>query len=501
MPNPPIHKAGAMAPTESQQTPRVLSLLSASTEIVYRLGCGHLLVGRSHGCDDPPLAGALPIATAPKMDPNASSREIDEAVRVQVEEGGPVYHIYNSVVATCKPSVILTQEMCRICAVTQADVEAACTALPASTRIVTIKPETLDDVLGDVRTIAGALGVEARGARLISHLRGRIDLVAETTKALAAASGRPKVVHLEWLAPLMGSGYWIAELVAAAGGDMLHGSIGSHSQVIPSFSSLQDADVILLAACGFSIERTHAELNSEALRDSFLKSDAWCALPAVKAGRVYVADGNKYFNRSSCGVAEAAEILAELCWEHELCGLWGHHGQRWVRLGELEAFCTRVDAAPPKKRVVVHREESTACPPKVAKSSGAAATAAAKSSAAELHVCAQMDAMRASDYELAFSLNSSGNQKRLGTAETFASVVKGNISFAALAASTADLCTVSDASTCATIACEGATKDVRVMVPSSIPDEAPLNFGFQLSSEKGTNGEWGWKTDGVKICC
>ena len=103
---------------------RVLSLLSASTEIVYRLGCGHLLVGRSHGCDDPPLATTLPVATAPQIDPNAPSAQIDEAVRAQSVAGGPVYHIHADLVKRLRPDVVITQEQCRICAVTPEDVSA-----------------------------------------------------------------------------------------------------------------------------------------------------------------------------------------------------------------------------------------------------------------------------------------------------------------------------------------------------------------------------------------
>ena len=122
---------------------RVLSLLSASTEIVYRLGCGHLLVGRSHGCDDPPLATTLPVATAPQIDPNAPSAQIDEAVRAQSVAGGPVYHIHADLVKRLRPDVVITQEQCRICAVTPEDVSAACALSPVTVKLVTIKPVTL----------------------------------------------------------------------------------------------------------------------------------------------------------------------------------------------------------------------------------------------------------------------------------------------------------------------------------------------------------------------
>ena len=151
--------------------PRVLSLLSAATEIVSRLGCAHLLVGRSHGCDDPPLAASLPVATAPRVDPNAASAALDAQVRVQASAGGPIYHINNELVAAAAPTVIITQEQCRICAVTPEDVGKACESLPPSARLLTIMPVTLEDVLGDVMTISTALGVEGRGRRLVEYIR------------------------------------------------------------------------------------------------------------------------------------------------------------------------------------------------------------------------------------------------------------------------------------------------------------------------------------------
>jgi len=186
---------GARPPAPAPSNLRVLSLLSASTEIVCRLGCAHLLVGRSHGCDDPPLATALPVVTAPRVDPNAPSLQLDEAVRAQAAAGGPIYQIRSALVRSLRPDVIITQEQCRICAVTPEDVDAACVALP-STALVSIMPVTLDDVLGDVVTIAAALGAPERGRRLVAHMRARLGAIAPLVPAGAPA---PRVAHLEWL--------------------------------------------------------------------------------------------------------------------------------------------------------------------------------------------------------------------------------------------------------------------------------------------------------------
>ena len=205
----------------SVDQPRVLSLLSAATEIVCRLGCSHLLVGRSHGCDDPPLVSTLPVATAPRVDPNAPSSDLDAQVRVQSASGGPIYQINNALVTSAKPTHIITQEQCRICAVTPDDLNAACQNLPPTAQLITIMPVCLDDVLGDVTTIANALGVPERGKRLVAHIKSQLATIQRTTLGLLGENPKPTIAHVEWLAPLMGSGYWIAECVDFAGGTMV----------------------------------------------------------------------------------------------------------------------------------------------------------------------------------------------------------------------------------------------------------------------------------------
>ena len=456
--------------------PRVLSLLSASTEIVHRLGCAHLLVGRSHGCDDPPLATALPIATAPHVDPNASSLDLDKAVRAQAATGGPIYHIESELVRGLRPDVIITQEQCRICAVTPEDLTTVCEKLP-STTLVTIMPTTLDDVFNDISTIARALGVPARGERLVQYSRARLASLS----ALAPPGGEapPRVAHLEWLAPLMGSGYWIAECVEAANCLMVHGVRGGHSATLEGLSLLSDADVIVIAPCGFSIERTHSELAK------LLESDEWKALPAVRNGRVGVADGNLYFNRSSVGVLETAEIVAEIA-HREMRGLFGHHGRRWVSLSELEAFCGREGATPPLKRVALAppleaEGARMAKAPKLAPGSGDGSVATPSE-----HVRIQVDRLRAADWSGAFALNSAANCKRLGDAKKFETVVGQNASFAALA---------NPENACEFL--EHQYKDgVYSIVVRMETADGPTGFVFDVCETKA-----GYATDGVRVEC
>ena len=460
--------------------PRVLSLLSASTEIVHRLGCAHLLVGRSHGCDDPPMAAVLPVATAPKVDPNAGSREIDEAVRAQSATGGAIYLINGELVKRVRPDVIITQEQCRICAVTPEDVAIACDELPAETTLVTIKPMTLDDVYGDVLTIAAALGVPNRGARLVRWMKDRLSSLRSLAAEATLAPAPPRVVHVEWLAPLMGSGYWIAECVEAAGCRMLHGHRGGHSRTLAGGAGeLECAEVLVIAPCGFSIERTRAELVGSGLLDS----DAWSALPAVRAGRVGVADGNLYFNRSSCGVVETAEIVAEIA-HGGLRGLFGHHGRRWVRLEELEAFCAREGAPGPTKRVVL-AGEIRRCAPSATPVVAPRSLRGGARDDGEAHVRLQIELLRAGDFGGAFALNSMGNMARLGDAAEFESVVRSNPSFSALA----------DASNSFEFV-ENVGEGTSVCVSVRTPQGGAIDFVYDLSVT-----DEGVATDGVRIRC
>jgi iron complex transport system substrate-binding protein len=453
--------------------PRVLSLLSASTEIVHRLGASHLLVGRSHGCDDPPLATALPIATAPRVDPNAPSAEIDALVRAQAVAGGPIYRIHSPMVKDLRPDIIITQEQCRICAVTPDDVRAACAGLPPA-KMVVIKPVTLEDVFGDVRAIATAIGMPERGERLVEHMRQRMDYVALQTKSVTSRAIAPKVAHVEWLAPVMGSGYWIAECVQRAGCTMIHGEAGGHSPVLPSFSALSDAELLIVAPCGFSIERTRLELAA------VLNKPEWLVLPAVKAGRVFIADGNKYFNRSSCGVVETSEMTAEMAWT-ELVGLWGHHGKNWVRLSELNAFCNRVDASPPTKRVDV-AEDPELSPDSERTGLGNVGEGAA------LHVERQVEHLRAGKFLDAFNMNSTDNRDRIGGVETFESLVKSNSSFAALTDS-ANKCQYVDRGL-AGVVC---TVEARLQTAM----DGVITLAFDVTSSP----EGAYETEGVRIVC
>jgi len=288
----------------------------------------------------------------------------------------------------------------------------------------------------------------------------------------------------------MGSGYWIAECVQAAGCSMVHGTKGGHSRVIERASMLADADLILLAPCGFSLERTRAELSSLQL----LQSDEWRALPAVRSGAVAVADGNLYFNRSSCGVVEAAEIVAEAA-HPELRGLFGHHGRHWVSLSELDAFCDRDGAASPTKPVAL---ASGVAATAVENGGGAAKLRGTDTATPSAHVDAQLKALSDGDFASAFALNSAANRTRLSGAANFEAIVKGSPSFSVLLHSSTVCvvqCEAGEGSAAAAAVRVQATAAADTAAAANIADE--VRFVFDLSR----SGAGRWETDGVRIEC
>ena len=425
---------------------KVLSLLSASTEIVCRLGCYDLLVGRSHGCDDPELVSILPITTAPYLDPNASSLDIDKMVRVQLDNGGPVYHIYNESIIKLKPDIIITQEQCRICAVTQEDVENACNLSSSNINIITIKPLIMDDIFNDILTIAKALNVQNRGDNLIKLLKRQINHVTELCTSLKPNNNnniriKPKVLHIEWLEPLMGSGYWITECVEACQCEMLMGEKGGHSPIlgygIKSIELLSNInpDHIIIAPCGFSIERTYVEMQN---LNQIFNSNEWLNLNAVKNDHIYIADGNKYFNRSSCGISITTEIIAEMIYP-TLNGLFGHHGNKWVKFNELELYCKRDNSNPIYKNITIASSKSSSSsnynnnipnPPPLNNNNNNNNNSSSNEPCQ--HVMEQLTAMINGNYDIAWSLNSQQNQKRLGTSDDFKNIIISHPSFSCL---------------------------------------------------------------------
>jgi iron complex transport system substrate-binding protein len=301
---------------------RIVSLLPSATEIVAALGCAGRLVGRSHECDFPPEVVRLPALTASKLDGEGTSYAIDQRLKSIVQEGLAVYRVDGEKLRALAPDVIVTQDQCEVCAVSLKDVEAAvCAWTDRAARIVSLSPASLADVWADMRRVAEALGVAGRGAALVQRLETRVAAIAARA---AAAPDRPRIACIEWIEPLMAAGNWMPEMVGLAGGVNLFGEAGRHSPWL-DWDALRagDPDVILIAPCGFDVARSRRDLPAlEAL-------PGWGALPAVRARRVYIADGNQYFNRPGPRLVESLEILAEIL--HPTQCRHGHEGTGWVR--------------------------------------------------------------------------------------------------------------------------------------------------------------------------
>lgn len=308
--------------TPHASIPRIVSLIPSATEIVAGLGFEARLVGRSHECDYPPAVRRLPALTAPKFDPDGTSYEIDARVKAILSEGLAVYRVDAERLRALRPDVIVTQSQCDVCAAGLADVEAAVRDwVDARTRIVALEPRALADVWRDIERVAEALAVPEQGRALTAALQDRMAAISAAARADGA---RPTVACIEWLDPLMAAGNWMPELVELAGGSNCFGVAGEHSPWLePDALVAADPDVIVVLPCGYDIARTRVELPALAAQPW------WAALRAVRAGRVYLADGNQYFNRSGPRLVESLAILAEIL--HPATCAPRHEGDGWQR--------------------------------------------------------------------------------------------------------------------------------------------------------------------------
>lgn len=302
---------------------RIVSLLPSLTETACALGLRERLVGRSHECDYPPGVEALPALTAPRRPLEGTSGEIDARVRELVRRGLSIYEVDAEALRGLAPDLVLTQDQCAVCAASLADVEAALAAWTGGApRVLSVAPWTLREVWASLRTVAEAAGVPERGAALAAALTERVVNLGERASALGR---RPRLACLEWLDPLMDAGHWMPELVAIAGGRAALGASGARSRTLTLEAlAAADPELLLIAPCGFDLPRTRREL------PALLAQPGFAALGAVRAGRVYAADGNAFFNRPGPRLVESLEILAEIL--HPGAFDFGHEGRAFERV-------------------------------------------------------------------------------------------------------------------------------------------------------------------------
>ena len=267
---------------------RIVSLLPSATEIICDLGLRDSLVGRSEECNWPPDVATLPIVSIARVDsPRLDGRAIDEAVRNAVGSGEQLYVIDEEVLRALRPDVIVTQDLCRVCAVSSNDV------CDVGARVVSLDPRTIEEVAESVRTLARALDVAERGDAVASRMLERVAAVRDATRNLP----RVRTFFAEWLDPPFASGHWIPEMVAAAGGDDVLGRPGEPSRSV-TWDQVRDArpDVVVLGPCGFDVPR--AEREAAAVRHEF--DPAW---------RTVAVNADRFFARPAPSIADGVEQL------------------------------------------------------------------------------------------------------------------------------------------------------------------------------------------------
>jgi len=292
---------------------RIVSLLPSATEIACALGLDSELVGISHSCDAPALA-ELPRVTRTAIPPAAPSRTIDSAVRAARERGGSLYEVEPELLRALEPDLVLTQDLCDVCALGEAEVKTALRAACLAPAVLTLGPRTVAETWDSIRAVAGAAGRADEADSLIAGLEARVASASARTGAIRR---RPRVVFLEWIDPPIVGGHWNPELVELAGGLDVLGIAGAPSRTVSWGDVVASRpDVLCLACCGFTEERTRADLplllHQPGIRD----------LPCVREGRIEVFDGVGLFSRPGPRLVDSLERLAAVLLPQAFPG-WG----------------------------------------------------------------------------------------------------------------------------------------------------------------------------------
>lgn len=272
---------------------RILSLLPAATDIVAELGRLADLVGRTHECDWPPEVASVPVVTASGLPPDLSSREISTAAHHQ---GSAIYALDTDLLTDLAPDLILTQDLCEVCAVSYTRVTSTVRALDTGPRVLSLEPRTLPEVLATITTVGDALGAGDVATARVATLHHRLTEV----RRRVADRPRPRVAAIEWLDPLWPAGHWVPEQITLAGGDPVLAAPGQHTTPItPEALAAADPDIVLLMPCGFPPSRTAEEFDRRVA--------PWPALPSP-----WILDGPAYFNRPGPRVVRGVEVLAQV---------------------------------------------------------------------------------------------------------------------------------------------------------------------------------------------
>jgi len=284
---------------------RIVSLLPSATEIVFGLGAGDELVGRSPECDHPPEALEVPVVSENRIEPSRpSSAEIDAAVASHLADGGSLYRIDRRALRAARPDLILTQALCDVCAASIHDVAAVAATLDARPEILSLDPRDLRPVFDGIVRVGSAIGRHREADEFAGTLWDRIGAVRDRTAELR---DRPRTFCVEWVDPIFNAGHWVPRMVEYAGGVDEMARAGEPSSRVDWRDVVTFApEVIVVMPCGFDRERAAVEAKSLAARLG------WQDLPAVRRGRVVAVDGSSYFSRPGPRLANGVELLASI---------------------------------------------------------------------------------------------------------------------------------------------------------------------------------------------
>ncbi|MFN2455397.1 MAG: cobalamin-binding protein [Pyrinomonadaceae bacterium] len=289
----------------TQHTQRIISLLPSATEIACALGLEDALVGITHECDFPPTIADKPRLTASRISHETmTSAEIDTHVRSQLDGHGSIYDLDEEQMRALRPNLILTQELCDVCAVSYQQVAEAARLCDTDVPVVSLEPNTIADIFDNIRTVGELTDREAEAARVVAELTARLDVIAA---ALNGVEKRPRTLMLEWLEPPFAPGHWVPEQVALAGGDHTFGRAGEPSTTTSAEEIRAYApECIVLIPCGYYKEDILRQLPQSKL------PEGWFDLPAVKNNNVWALDATSYFSRPGPRVVRGVEILARI---------------------------------------------------------------------------------------------------------------------------------------------------------------------------------------------
>lgn len=283
---------------------RILSLLPSATEIVYLLGLEDSLVGVSHECDYPPEVQTKPVISASPLPASFRSDEVHEALKRHSHSSHSLYSIDEHLLRELRPELILTQELCEVCAVPAGQVREAARILAGPCRIVSLEPHNLRQILDTIVVVGEETGRKDKAEGVVRDLEQRIERVQSIAGSTPV---RPKVFCMEWMDPIMAGGHWIPEIVQLAGGEDSLGHAGERSLPI-AWDNVTDyqPEVLVIMPCGYKIRRTLMEM------DRLASKPGWFDLPAVRAGRVHIVDSPAYFSRPGPRIVTGLEILVQI---------------------------------------------------------------------------------------------------------------------------------------------------------------------------------------------